>query len=80
MMPSQPLPRGQTTNLGAGVVADNLNIVGVGTHYTIAINGGAAVAHVAAVGVPDIYPINGQSVSVTNTTAGAGPVNLTLSW
>lgn len=79
-MPVQPLGRGLTANLGANVVMGTLHVVGVGTPYTIAINGAAAVAHVAAVGVVDNYAINGQTVTVTNTTAVPGPDNLTLSW
>lgn len=79
-MPVQPVPRGQTANLGAHVVNGNLNVIGVGTPYTISINGGPPVARVAAAGVPDIYPINGASVSVTNTTPPPGPDNLNISW
>ncbi|WP_394689826.1 hypothetical protein [Hoeflea sp.] len=79
-MPNQALPRGHTANIGANVIADDLHIVGVATPYTISINGAAATAHVAAVGVVDTYNINGQTVSVTNTTAVPGPDNLTLSW
>ena len=52
----------------------------MGAPYTISINGGAAAAHVVAVGAVDTYAINGQSVSVTNTTAAPGPDNLTISW
>ncbi|UXS41508.1 hypothetical protein FY150_17135 [Agrobacterium tumefaciens] len=80
IMPVQTLGRGLTANLGANVVAGTLHVVGVATPYTISINGGAAVAHVAAVGVVDNYAINGQSVSITNTTPNPGPDNLTLSW
>ncbi|WP_160113671.1 hypothetical protein [Phyllobacterium salinisoli] len=79
-MPNQVIPRGHTANLGTNTVTNNLNVVGVATPYTISINGGATVAHVAAIGVADVYPINGQSVSVTNTTATPGPDNLTISW
>lgn len=79
-MPNQVIPRGHTANLGANTVTNNLNVIGVATPYTISINGGAAAAHVAAVGVADVYAINGQSVSVTNTTAAPGPDNLTISW
>lgn len=79
-MPVHAVPRGQTANLGAHIVNGNLNVIGVGTPYTISINGGPAAAHVAAIGVPDIYPINGDSVSVTNTTPAPGPDNLNISW
>lgn len=79
-MPNQALPRGHTANIGANIIAGDLHIVGVATPYTISINGAAATAHVAAVGVVDTYNINGQTVSVTNTTAVPGPDNLTLSW
>lgn len=79
-MPVQTLARGHTANLGSNVVATDLYVNGVATPYTISINGGAAVAHVAAVGVIDTYAVNGHTVSVTNTTATPGPDNLTLSW
>ncbi len=79
-MPNQALPRGHTANIGANIIAGDLHIVGVATPYTISINGAAATAHVAAVGVVDTYNINGHTVSVTNTTAVPGPDNLTLSW
>ncbi|MEM5473244.1 hypothetical protein WNZ14_16055 [Hoeflea sp. AS60] len=79
-MPNQALPRGHTANIGANVIAGDLHIIGVGTPYTISTNGGAAAAHVAAVGVVDTYHINSHTVSVTNTTAVPGPDNLTLSW
>lgn len=79
-MPIQTLTRGHTANIGADVIEDDLHIIGVATPYTISINGGAAAAHVDAVGVPDTYNINGHSVSVTNTTATPGPDNLTLNW
>lgn len=77
---NQLLPRGQTANLGAGVVPGQLQIIGVGAHYTISINGGPAIANVIAPGTVDTYKINGQSVSVSNTTPVAGPPNMTLSW
>lgn len=79
-MPVQAVPRGHTAALGAHTVNDDLNVIGMATPYTISINGGPAVAHVAAAGVPDIYPIDGQSVSVTNMTATPGPDNLNISW
>ena len=79
-MPVQPLARGHTANIGANIIAGNLTIIGVATPYTISINGAAAVAHVAANGVPDVYPINNQTVTVTNTTPNPGPDNMTLSW
>lgn len=79
-MPNQPLPRGQTANIGASVIAGDLHIVGVATPYTIAIGGGAATAHIAAVGVVDSYPIGNQGVMVTNATLPPGADNLTLSW
>jgi hypothetical protein len=80
-MTHQTLARGHTANLGANTVAGNLNVNGVGTPYTISINGAVPpAAHVAALGQIDTYPINGQTVSVTNTTATPGPANLTLSW
>lgn len=79
-MPHQVIPRGHTANLGANTVTHNLNVIGVATPYTISINGGAAVAHVAAINVADVYAINDESVSVTNTTATPGPDNLTISW
>jgi len=79
-MPNQAVPRGHTANIGAHVIAGDLYVIGVATPYTISINGGAAAAHVAAVGVVDTYNINGQTVSVTNTTANPGPDNLTISW
>ena len=79
-MPVQTLPRGHTANLGANTVMGDLYVNGVGAPYTIAINGGAPAAHVAALGQIDTYHINGQSVSVTNTTPTPGPDNLTLTW
>lgn len=79
-MANQTLAPGATANLGAGIVMGNLNIIGVATPYTIAIAGGPAVAHVVAVGAVDVYPINGQSVSVVNTSPAGTAPNLTLSW
>lgn len=75
-----PLARGLTANLGAGQVKGNLTIIGVATPYTIAINGAAPAAHVAAVGAADVYAINGQAVTVVNTTPTPGPDNLQLTW
>ncbi|MEP3034679.1 MAG: hypothetical protein ABJO67_10085 [Pseudoruegeria sp.] len=79
-MPNQPVARGHTADLGANVVAGDLFVLGAATPYTISINVAAPVAHVAAIGVVDTYPINGQTVSVTNTTVVPGPDNLTISW
>lgn len=79
-MPNQVFDRGHTANLGANTVPGNLQLIGVGASYTIAINGGAAVAHVIAIGHVDSYPINNQPVSITNTTGAAGPANMTLIW
>ena len=79
-MPHQTLARGHAANLGPNIVRGDLHINGVATPYDISINGAAPVAHLAAVSAIDTYHINGQSVTVTNTTAAAGPPNLTLSW
>ena len=79
-MPNQTLPRGHTANLGAGVAAGNFTLNGVAANYSITIGAGPPVVGVAAVGVPVIYGVHGQTVSVTNTTPGPGPTNLTISW
>ena len=79
-MPQLPLPRGQSANLGAGTVLGNLQIIGVGANYTIAIGGGAAAAHTVVPGGVDTYPVNGQAVTVVSTDPAGGPVNLQLSW
>jgi hypothetical protein len=36
-MPNQILDRGHTANLGANIVHGNLNVIGVGSSYTISI-------------------------------------------
>lgn len=79
-MPNQPLHRGLTANIGANIIAGNLNVIGVGAHYTISIGGAAATAHVIAPGAVDVYPINNQTVTIDNTTPVGGPPNLTISW
>lgn len=79
-MPQQVLNRGHTANLGAGVVPGNLQLIGVGATYTIAIGGGPAAAGNIVVGVVATYAINSQAVTVDNTTPAGGPANLTLSW
>jgi hypothetical protein len=79
-MPNLPLARGSTANLGVNQVPGNLNIVGFGAHYNIAIAGGAAAPHVIIGAGADVYPINNQSVSVTNTTPAGGADNINLSW
>jgi len=79
-MPNQFLPRGQVANLGAGVVPGNLQVIGVGANYTIAIGGGGAVPHVVAVGAVNAHAVNGAAVTVTNTSPVPGPVNMAIIW
>tara|TARA_R110002072_G_scaffold4706_7_gene32888 strand:+ start:4597 stop:4836 length:240 start_codon:yes stop_codon:yes gene_type:complete len=79
-MPQLVLDRGLTANYGPGQVPGVLQIIGVGASYTIAIAGAPATAHVIAPSAVDSYPIDGQAVTVVNTSAAAGPPNLTLSY
>jgi len=79
-MPNQILDRGQTANIGSNVIHGDLNVIGVGAHYTIAIGAAPATAHVIAPGHVDVYAINNQSVSVVNTTGPGGPPNMRISW
>ena len=79
-MPEKILNRGHTANLGANQVHGDLQVIGVGASYTIAINGRAPTPHVIAPGAVNIYPINNQQVTVVNTTPPGGPANITLSW
>ena len=76
-MPNQVLARGFTANLGAHIVPGNLNLVGVGANYSVAIGGAAPVVGVAGAVV---FAVNGATVRVSNTTAVAGAPNLTISW
>lgn len=80
-MPHQVIERGHNANFGAGIVKGDLQVNGVGAHYTIAIGGAAPAAHLIAQGSVDTYHINGRTVSVVNTSpAGGGAPNLTINW
>lgn len=74
-----PLQAGATANLGVGVVNNNLVITapGAGT-FTVSVNHLPAVPHALGAGGALTVPVNGQAVTVVNTTGGVVPPAGTL--
>jgi hypothetical protein len=79
-MPTIPIQRGATANFGANIVHNNITLNGVGAGYSVTIGPMPAVIGVAAPGVPIVFAVNNQAVSVTNTTPPPGPTNLQITY
>ncbi|HWU62054.1 MAG TPA: hypothetical protein VN112_08540 [Ensifer sp.] len=80
-MPKMQVNAGAAAAIPADIVAGAIEIYGINASYTIAINGGPAFGPLNVIsGPPDVFHINRNDVTITNTSpAGAGP-NMLLVW